>query len=296
MRIKAIIISLVLVPLTCIGQNNDWEKPSWWNKGKGEQKPQAIIGGVDSTFNAGDIILKNLVILRQDYSLYNKKSDVYYGYNDQDYFGTSFSLAIKCENLTLLFDQAIHPWNYDSKYEDFKDRKLEPQITKTQVLLLSDSVSYNYSELDSVLVEQKAIKNNLLYAGRKLTSSQEGLILNTADTCKTGKLIWLVKKSGDFENGDIKLDFVCVQQNVEMLGNATITPPANIKDILGCLFITDTGKKDAPYCLSGIATLQKQQWVLSFPFKDFKLEPEKEKQKESKEKGRLTEIKKSNKK
>ena len=227
-------------------------------------------------------ISKYFVILRQDYSLYNKKNDVFYGYNDQDFFGTTYSLAIKCEDFTLLIDEAVHPWNYDSKYEEFKNRKLEPQITKTQVLLLNDSVSYKYIELDSVLEDQKVIKENQLYAGRKLTSTQDGMMLNT--------------KSGDLEKGDIKLNYACVVQNGEMLGNLIITPPADCKDILGCLYFTNSGKKDNPYCLSGIATLQKKQWVLSFPFKDFKLEAAKEQQKKPKEKGRLTEIKKPSKK
>lgn len=235
-------------------------------------------------------VLKKLSIVRQDYSLYNKKKKVYYGYNDQDFFGSTYSLGIKCNEFTILSDEAVYPWKYDSKYSDFKDKKLEPQVTKTQVLILDDSVSYNYSELDSALVVKKAIRDDMFYAAGTLTSSQDGFEINTSDSCKAGVLVWIVKKSGDLEKGDLKVDFRCVAKSFELLGNIAINPPADCKDVLGCLYLTESNNKEVPYLLSGVASLKNQQWTLYFPFKNFQLGSAKE-IKKSKEKGRLTEIK-----
>lgn len=242
------------------------------------------------------IVQKSMFILRQDYSLYNKKKDVYYGYNDREFFGTTYSLAVKCDKFTLLYDEAIFPWDYDPKYPDFMNKKLEPVITETQILMIDDSISYKYTVLDSILVDNRVIKEDLLYAGRPLTNSQDGLLVNTSDTCKTGVLIWITKKSGDYEKGDIKLGFKTVFLDTEMLGNVIVVPPTDCKDIIGCLYMTESGNKDNPYLLSGIATQQEQQWMLCFPFKDFQLDPAKEEVKKTIEKGKLTEIKKTNKK
>lgn len=260
----------------------------------GDRVKQNDILIVDS--NMIGLIHKSIFILRQDYSLYNRKKNTYYGYNDQGFFGTTYSLVVKCKKFSLLSDEAVHPWKYDTKYLDFKENKLEPQITKSQVLLLDDKISYSYTELDSIFIAQKIIRNDLLYAGKQLTSFQEGLQINCSDTCKTGILVWIVKKSGSLENGDVKIDFKCSRLTVDMFGNVAIVPPSDAKNLIGCVYMTKSGCQENNYLLSGIATLQEQQWVLTFPFKDFKLEEAKEQQKKPKEKGRLTEIKKSNRK
>lgn len=247
---------------------------------------------IDSSYFKG--IVHDLFIIRQDYSLYNKKNKLYYGYNDQDQFGTTYSLGVKCNTFSLLLDEAVHPWNYDSKYDSFKDKKLEPKITKTEILLLDDSLSYRFTELDSIFEGKKTIKDNCLYSERPLTSTQDGISINTSDTCKAGVLIWITEKSGSFENGDIKVEFKYVVQNVEMFGNVIVSPPADCKKILGCLFMTESGNKENPYLLSGIAALQHQQWTLYFPFKDLKNDFIKEEEK-PKEKGKLTVIKRPNK-
>lgn len=244
----------------------------------------------DSCINR--IVQKSIFIVRQDYSLYNKKKKMYYGYNDQDFFGTTYSLAIKCDSFTLLYDEAVFPWDYDPKYPDFENKKLEPEITKTHILLISDSISYSYTVLDSVLLDNRVIKEDLLYASRPLTNSQDGMLINTSDTCKMGILIWITRKSGDYEKGDIKLDFKYVALDTEMLGNVIVVPPTDCRDIIGCLYMTESGNKENPYLLSGIATQQEQQWMLCFPFKDFQLDTTKEEAKKPIEKGRLTEINK----
>lgn len=241
-------------------------------------------------------LLNRLCVLRQDYGLLDKRKKILYGYNDQDFFGSIYSLGVKCNQFTLLFDEAVHPWKYDGKYENFKDKKYEPTITSTQFMMLDDSVSYTYTEMDSALVNPKVIKEDLIYAGKKLTSVQDGMILNTTDTCKIGLLVWIEKKSGTFEEGDIKLDFKYVPMQMDMVGNVNIFPPVGSKDILGCLYITESQNSDIPYYLSGVAICQRQQWVLTFPFKGFKFESAKQDNKKTEEKGKLTIIKQPNKK
>ena len=243
---------------------------------------------VDSCILAN--IHRYLFVVRQDYSLYNSKKKLYYGYNDLDYFGNTYSLGVKCEKFTILSDEAVYPWKYDSKYSDFKDKNLIPQITRTHVLVLDDSVSYDYSELDSVLVVKKTIKDEMFYVADPMTNSQDGLKINTSDSCKSGVLVWIVKKSGDMDKGDIKIDLKCMVKTFDLLGNIAVTPPADCKEVLGCLYLTESGDKEIPYLLSGIAALNNQQWTLYFPFKNFQLESVKGMTK-SKDKGRLTEIK-----
>ena len=245
---------------------------------------------VDSTWiqNLG----QNLVILRQDYSLYDKKKKKYYGYNGNDEFGTTFSLGIKCNGFTILMDEAVNPWNYDSKYPYFQENRLTPQITKSRFLLLDDSLSFKYTELDSVVIAKQDIKPDMLYVGNSLTTNQRGFIVNTSDTCTVGVLAWIVNKNGTAEKGDLKIEVVTTTFNMPSVGNVAIVPPSNVKDVIGCLYIARSDKSCQPYTLAGVACSRNEQWTLFFPFKDFKYDDSVKKENVPVEKGKLTEIRK----
>ena len=236
---------------------------------------------------------QHFFILRQDYSLYDKKKKKYYGFNDQEQFGSIFSLGVRCNGFNLLFDESVHPWKYDENYPAFSSNKLEPRVTRSRYFLLDDSESFSYIDLDSIAYPSQVLKSNVLYAGKPFVSSQKGLDVNTADTCQAGILVWITKKSGLIEDGTVRVDFNLVPTKVGMFGSITILPPKK-EEVIGCVLVTSNEDDDNHYYLAGVASQKDGQWVLCFPFKDFRFNNGKVTS--SKSKGRLTEIKKSSKK
>ena len=66
-----------------------------------ETKPTKDSNLADSTLTPQyfsiDLIKNSFFLLRQDYSLYDKRKKKFYGYNDQGKFGTTYSIGIKCK-------------------------------------------------------------------------------------------------------------------------------------------------------------------------------------------------------
>lgn len=233
----------------------------------------SVFAGIDSTkvdgiFDSLTVIKDYLFILRQDYSLYDKKKKKYYGFNNEEQFGTTYSLGIKCNGYNIYMDEAIHPWVYDSKYDSFKSNKLEPKITRSRYLLLDDSVSYGYTNLDTIAMATHVVKKELLFAGAPFTKSSEAFNVNTSDTCKAGFLVWVIQKSGEIEKGDLKTDLTIMPTKVEMTGTVSLVPPVTTSKVLGCIFVVTDDYMDSKPMLAGIALQRNEQWALCFPFKN----------------------------
>ena len=277
------------------------DKPSWWKTGElrsdsTTKKSVTVIGTsmtkLDSTLQL--FVKESLFILRQDYSLYDKRKKKFYGFNDQEQFGTTYSLGIKCKQFNVILDEAVRPWRYDENYLQFKSDKLMPVITASKYLLLNDSITALYNNLDSIVLPRQTIKENAFYASKPFTNSQGGIEINIADTCSCGYLVWILKEDGRFEKGNVRISLKTVKTNIDMVGNITLTPPTQSSEILGALFLTSNDDSPAKFYLGGIATKEVDEWILHFPFKGFELRTGKQGPKASK--GRLTEIKKGSKK
>lgn len=233
-------------------------------------------------------VMNSVFILHQDYCLYDKKKKKYYGYDDNEMFGTSVNFSIKCKDFNLLFDSSVRPWEYDDKYPEFKAKNLEPYVTASKYLFVRDSIVEQLITLDSIVQPIKTIKAGLVYASKPFANQNEGLVINNADTCKAGVIVWVVKETKD--NGsvcNISLEQTVFKGN--MLGTTTVSCPVKGKDIMGGFYLTFSEESNMPY-LNGVVTLKEENWQLSFPFKGFKFTEEKKEQKPKL--GRLTEIKK----
>lgn len=259
-------------------QTDNWEKPSWWKDGKVVKEKTDKKDGLVKTTKATssdstslEIIMNNLFILRQDYCLYDKRDDEYYGYDDNDFFGTTYSIGLKCKGFNILSDVAVRPWEYDDKYDKFKSKKLIPEITRSKYRFVNDTTSHRFTPSDTVIIKSKTIQEDLYYTTSPFVGSQEGFILNTQDTCKTGTLVWVVVEKGNIESANMKVSLELSSFETEMYGSITVTPPAN-KKVIGGLFITKTQGTDIPFYLAGILSKKANSWVLEFPFKGFKEE------------------------
>ena len=281
--------------INSFSQTDNWEKPSWWKDGKVVKEKTDKKDGLVKTTKATssdsiyrEIIMNNLFVLRQDYSLYDKRDDEYYGLDDNDFFGTTYSIGLKCKGFNILTDVAIRPWEYDGNYENFKSKKLVPEITSSKYRFVNDSTSHRFTQSDTVITTNRKIKEDSYYSSAPFIKSQEGFILNTQDTCKTGILVWIIIEKGRIESADMKVNFDFSSFETEMFGSVSVTPPAN-KKVIGGLFITKSQETDIPFHLAGLLSQKDNSWVLEFPFKGFNDEGNETLNKT----GKLTRIKKT---
>ena len=284
--------------LVCAQNGAIQDKPDWWNSGKPVSKndttqtaPIKSIKELHKPDSAYFEFIKSCCfVLKQDYSLYDKRKKKFYGYNDQGKFGTTYSIGIKCKGFNLIFDEAVYPWEYDSKYKSFESNKLTPILTSSKYAPIQDSLSLNYISLDTIITPSNTIKDHFLYTCNPFTSTQEGFEINNSDTCRVGVLVWIYKEKGDFENNDVMLGFTSSTTSINMGGYVDISVPDKKKDYFACVLLTTNNDGTNNYYLTGIATQKKQKWTLNFPFKGFEFN-KKNKPSNVEESGRLTEIK-----
>lgn len=242
----------------------------------------------DSAFQAK--IMQSIFILRQDYSLYNKKQKKYYGYDGLDYFGKSYSMGFKCSNANYVTDEAINPWEYDKKYSSYQSKNLIPVINHSRYRFVNPYTNCLEEELDTLLINSVPVKENLLYITPAFQSNQDGFNIYTEDTCTVGVLVWLVKENDqEFESGKMKLGIRCSKVNTSIMGILNVTPPEKEDKIIGGLFFIESSNENNKYLLAGITAKRDNSWTLQFPFKQTK--NEKKDSKDQYDKGKLTEIK-----
>lgn len=238
------------------------------------------------------VSLERIFVLRQDYCLYTKKKKQAYGYEGQDFFGSSFTFAVKCKGYNIILDPAVYPWKYDDKYPSYEDRSLTPDISMSYFKMACDSINNGYVTMDSIIRADQEIRTGLAHVAAPFSETQDGFTVNTTDTCSSGVVVWIYNKGGDIEEGLQTIRLKAVPFGTEMYGTINIDKPKGLANILGALYLTPTYNKEDPYALTGIVTQNGDSWQLSFPFKGYKRNSSKSLSQSSGKTGKLTLIKK----
>lgn len=237
------------------------------------------------------MVRNNIFLLRQDYSLYNKKKKKYYGYEGQNQFGTTYSIALKAKGYNIIFDESVHPWNYDNKYKEFASNTLSPVLSSSSYQLINETMYSEYLPADSLITATQTIKENFLYVSKPFIETQDGFLINNADTCKSGVVVWVCISKGSIEDENASVKLLQTFVRSEMFGSIPVYPPSNAKNVVAALYFTKSEiTSERNYSLSGIVLQKDGKYMLTFPFKNFKYK--KEETAISKKVGKLTEIKK----
>lgn len=284
---RIIIVFIVLIaPLICYGQ---FDLDKAFEAYQESLKKDSTAATIDSI--ADSLVMSKLFLLRQEYSLYDKKKKKYYGYDGKDHFGAIYSVGLRCKGFNILFDEAVNPWNHDENFSEFSGKNLVPVISASKYKLLSDTICHKYVAYDTIVVSTQAIKDDFLYASKPFTAAQDGFTVNKADTCKTGVIVWICAQKGNIQDDNAEIKLLYTYINAEMFGSISVNPPAEATNIIGAIYLTKSDDASSKqYDLSGIVIHKDDMYMLRFPFKDFQYL--KEEKKEIKKKGKLTEIKK----
>lgn len=227
---------------------------------------QFTIGKSVATMWVESTVDSAFFLSRQSFQVCDKKTGELYGLNNQNEFGTQFSLGVKVKNGYVLTDKAIRPWVYDSKFETYKNG-YDPVTYASMYSEFAGETNFDSLDISKSKVNELLTSKVYFVASNSLLN--RGLSIDNADGTKKGWIVWVcTDKDGDL-NKTAKLELVCLNMTVEASNeyDTEITAPNGFKT-LGGIYVTpkNEGIGLLEFYLSGILIENDGKWSLRFPF------------------------------
>jgi hypothetical protein len=207
-----------------------------------------------------EAVKDGLFIVRQSYLL--KDSVTSYGWDNMPNFGTTYSLGVKVADGYYLADQVVHPWKYDSKFDEFcNNKQYKPIISQTEYL------SYN-SLKDSIFLPflyQPNCVGKQIYLVSDSLFENKGFAVDKSDNVKQGWLVWLVSTDSLEKITHESLSLLVYRNELKSeTGTYNIEAPTTNKIVVGGIYIVpkveSIGK--LTFYLSGIAHKEGDDWQI----------------------------------
>lgn len=214
-------------------------------------------------------VKSGLFIVKQNYCLKNVENGALYGRGGKNEFGTSYSVGVKLPGAWYLTDMAVHPWKYDSNYDQYKGNKQYLPVNDSSLYwLAADTSDYRSVDLNSANVE--ALFPEALYQYTDKVQSTDGFVEGSAIGEKSGWVIWLtVDKDADLSKHPQVIYNISRQRiTIEKEKNTSILAPLIKTKILGGIFVIPEcmGVGKLTFKLVGVMTKDKDNWTIVFPF------------------------------
>lgn len=236
----------------------------------GQINREDLLKGID---NASQVLDKSLLmdavssaffLSRQSFQVADKKTGELYGLNNQNEFGKEITLGVKAKEGFLLTDKAIRPWEYNSKFNSYRDGyKAVPSLSE----YTEQGEKSVYDSLTISIKENE--KPSEVYYIKSNKFNGKGLGLDIAEGSKNGWIVWAYADKEADLNQTAKLSFVCCKKElvVAIDSKESVLPPKD-KNILGGVYIvpnvTEIGVVN--FLLCGIITDTGDKWNIVFPF------------------------------
>jgi len=140
-----------------------------------------------------DAVKDGIFIVRRCYQLQDTTAatPTYFGWQNQNWFGKTYSLGIKVKEGYYLFDQAVRPWVYDRKYAPYADSAdFAPILSASEYRMLEDT---SFQALPYRDLPVKEISTHRVYLAQDTASfHQKGFSVDDSYGVKKGWLAWLV--------------------------------------------------------------------------------------------------------
>jgi hypothetical protein len=190
----------------------------------------------------------------------------YYGWNNAPNFGETYSLGVKAINGYYLDDKAIHPWLYDSKFDEYRDnRQYVPVVSKSEYKsykILTDSSFITFPIKDSTWVDNA---EKSFYFVTDSVFENDGFSLDDSDGVKQGWLVWLVSVDSLEKKNNESLSLMVYRSELEFVSGKNtykIDTPSTNKLIWGGIYIVPKidGVGRISLSLSGFASKKDGDW------------------------------------
>ncbi|MDR0830712.1 MAG: hypothetical protein LBN95_11470 [Prevotellaceae bacterium] len=214
--------------------------------------------------------LKNsFVIIHSQYQMQDItiKEPTFYGSNGNEYFGETYSVAVKTQGGYLLENSALFPWLYDSKYAEYIDSKqFRPVPLMMEYRQFADSVYTKYDKAIEFKDVKPILNQKLLFLGSNEFDGK-GMFAKTLEAKNEGWIVWLAAEK-PLENEPNYPKFSFVTYRYEQLVNKKPepvydieTPKANNKILLGGIYVLPeiTGIGEISFRLLGTLSFESEE-------------------------------------
>lgn len=149
------------------------------------QLPQGFFGASPNQIMVEKAVEKGVILFKQDFQLLDTVSNTLYGRNNQEMFGSTYSIAYKLKNRCIVSDEFVNPWQYDENFRKIENNTYLPIISGTQYRDITDSTMkvMNYRSENC-----KSITDNVVCYTDNINN---GFSIETTDGEKDGWIVWL---------------------------------------------------------------------------------------------------------
>lgn len=216
------------------------------------------------------VVNSGVFVIGQSYELADSL-DNRYGWSGNRAFGTDYSIAVKIRGGYVLTDKSVHPWDYNSLYDQYR-KDYQPRLFPTRYSEVSKICKYdtiNYEE--TKLVE---LFSGLLYAQETDVFRGDGFALGGNVGENDGWIVWLTTKKNTDLSNSADLNYSIIQKKLTISQRESesyfypIDSLTTSDSILGGIYVIPevvaVGHLELKLC--GIICRVENGWMLCCPF------------------------------
>ncbi|MDR2232001.1 MAG: hypothetical protein LBE56_02620 [Tannerella sp.] len=216
-----------------------------------------------------DAVKDGFFIIRQRYQLQDTtaRTPTYFGWQNRDWFGESYSLGVKVKTGYYLFDKAIIPWLYDTNFEQYKTNSKYVPVLSDGDFRTFENIDYQSLPRGNALIKEGS-SNRIFLLPDTSSFQQKGFSVDTGKGEKKGWLVWVTTDKPLEEQPDQKPSCLIyrLELNFEQGKNSyDVKDPATDKNIVGGFYflpeITDIGQ--ITFSLSGVLLRENGSWQVA---------------------------------
>lgn len=202
---------------------------------------------------------KGILIFRQDFQLLDTVANTLYGRNNQEMFGSVYSIAYKLQNVCIVSDMFVCPWKYDENLRKIENNTYIPVISKTQYRDITDSTMkiMNYRSENC-----KPIVDNITSYTDNINN---GFSINKTNGEKDGWIVWIQYAEPLSES--TKISIVTHKHKIEFKDGVSEYELKNLNrtenHVCGFYVIPDYSKiGTVEFKFGGVVHKKDNQWIL----------------------------------
>lgn len=223
------------------------------------QLPQGFLSLSPNQIMVENAVEKGILLFKQDFQLLDTVSNTLYGRNNQEMFGSTYSIAYKLKNRCVVSDRFVAPWLYDENFKKIENNTYLPIISRTQYRDITDSTMnvMNYRSENC-----KTITDNVISYTDNIN---DGFSINTSNGEKDGWIVWL--QYSEPLNESTKISIVTYKHKVEFKEEVNEYELNNLNKtenhVCGFYVIPDFSKiGNIEFLFGGVIHKKDNKWIL----------------------------------
>ena len=216
------------------------------------------------------VVNSGVFIVKQSYELADS-ADNRYGLSGNKEFDIDCTLAVKIKNGFLVSERTIHPWDFNSRFDQYRG-SYTPKLFSAQFSEVGSQCRY-----DSITIDDSKLKpvfSGMLYAQESEQFFGDGFALGGNIGENEGWIVWFTKKKGTnlLKSTDLNVSIVQKKLNISPRDNDSyfyqVDSLTTSDEIVGGIFlipeVISVGHMELKLC--GVVCRIDNGWMLCCPF------------------------------